>query len=255
MAAIKTRPPPSCGLIAHIVPSLLQAAELTKSTSKARTLGKLRKGGAKTSAPPKRIGRPRGQGVSQQRILAIATKMFADRGYAALSIRDIAAASQLNIPSIYHFFGGKENLYRSCCTAAFASVSAKLGESLVSAPGPRARIKAFAVMLCEVLLENREFRRLLLQEIIMRDESRHFEELSTNFFLPEFRALVGEIAALEGERDAAEQAFSVYALTFGLILLRRTFAVAGVDQAAASSPVSLAERVLGIVLPRQKWNT
>jgi TetR/AcrR family transcriptional regulator len=204
-------------------------------------------------APSKRRGRPPGKGVSRQHILDIATKMFADQGYAALSIRDIAAAAKLNIPSIYHFFGGKENLYRSCCNAAFASISATLSASLVAVPKPKARIKNFAVTLCEVLLEKRDFRRLLLQEIIMRDESRHFEELSTNFFLPEFRMLMGEIAALEGKRNAAEQAFSVYALTFGLILLRRTFAVAGADQTAKFSKVLLAERVLNIVLPRHDW--
>jgi AcrR family transcriptional regulator len=205
--------------------------------------------------PSKPLGRPRGKGVSKQRILSIATKMFADRGYAALSIRDIAAASQLNIPSIYHFFGGKENLYYSCCTAAFSTIAAKLSASLASILGPKARIKHFTISLCEVLLENRDFRRLLLQEIIMRDESRHFDELSMNFFLPEFRMLVSEIAALESKQDAVEQAFSVYALTFGLVLLRQTFEVAVVDQAAASSPLHLAERVLGIVLPRQKWNS
>jgi TetR/AcrR family transcriptional regulator len=179
--------------------------------------------------------------------------MFADRGYAALSMRDIAAAAGLNMPSIYHFFGGKENLYRSCCNAAFASISGALGASLKAPASPKARIKDFAVTLCQVLLENRDFRRLLLQEIIMRDESRHFEELSTNFFLPEFRALVDEIAALDGKGDAAEQAFSVYALTFGLILLRRTFAVAGADGTSAFSPPRLAERVLDIVLPRHRW--
>ena len=162
--------------------------------------GKRRNSPAEAAAPAraKRKGRPPGKGLSQQRILDIATRMFADQGYAALSIRDIAAASRLNIPSIYHFFGGKENLYRRCCNAAFASISATLGASLVSAPEPKARIKNFTVSLCEVLLENREFRRLLMQEIIMRDESRHFEEISTNFFLPEFHALVGEITALEG---------------------------------------------------------
>lgn len=201
------------------------------------------------------MGRPRGTGASRDKILSIATRLFADRGYAALSIRDIAAATQLNIPSIYHFFGGKQNLYRSCCNAVFAGTSARLAASLASGPDPKTRIKNFEVELCQVLLENRDFRRLLLQEIIMRDESRHFEELSTNFFLPEFRALVREIAALEGEGDAAEHAFSIYALTFGLILLRQTFSVAGVDPTTATSPLELAERVLAAALPAQKWWT
>jgi AcrR family transcriptional regulator len=180
--------------------------------------------------------------------------LFADQGFAALSMRDIAGASQLNVPSIYHFFGGKENLYYSCCSAEFSAVAGKLNASLVSPPNPKARIRTFTVNLCEVLLESRDFRRLLLQEIIVRDGSRHFDELSTQFFLPEFRLLVGEIAALEGRKEAVEHAFSIYALTFGLILLRQTFEVAGVNKAKNSSPVRLAERVLGIALPKYKWS-
>jgi hypothetical protein len=103
------------------------------------------------------------------------------------------------------------------------------------------------------LLTDRDFRRLLLQEIILRDESRHFEHISKNYFLPEFRLLTAEIAGLEGAADAADHAFSIYALTFGLVLLRRTFEVAGRARERASSPERLAERVLAIVLPRQRW--
>jgi AcrR family transcriptional regulator len=215
---------------------------------------KARKTTARSAPPAKTKGRPRGKGVSKQRILEIATKMFADQGFAALSMRDIAAASDLNVPSIYHFFEGKEHLYQSCCTREFAAVAATLRAHLQSAGGPKARIKGFTVGLCEALLESREWRRLLLQEIIMRDESRHFDALSTDYFLPEFRLLVEEIALLEGKRDAAEHALSIYALTFGLVLLRRTFEVAGVTQARSFSPARLAQRVLDNVLPAQSWD-
>lgn len=43
-------------------------------------------------------------------ILAAAEQLFADRGYAGTSVRDIVRASNTSPPSLYHFFGSKENL-------------------------------------------------------------------------------------------------------------------------------------------------
>ena len=195
----------------------------------------------------------RRRGFSKEKILAIGTRLFAEQGYSALSIRDIAAACKVNIPSIYHFFGGKENLYDACCDAAFANSAAKLNSSLVAVTGAKARVRQFTITLSEILLENQDFRRLLLHEIIMRDESRHYDQLTTHFFVKEFRMLVNEIAELDGAAQASEHAFSIYALTFGLIILQRIAEVARVDASPALNFTQLAERVLSIVLPHQNW--
>jgi AcrR family transcriptional regulator len=203
----------------------------------------------KTAARPRR-------GYSKEKILGVATKMFADAGYSAVSIRDIAAACKLSIPSIYHFFGDKEALFSSCCSAIFAAAAQRLHESLMSARGPKATVKQFTITLCEILLQDVDFRRLLQREIL-RDERRQFDELTTHFFVEEFSLLVKEIAELETSdvESAKERAFSIYALTFGLIQLRRTAEVAGIDKSSKLTPVHLAERVLSIVLPHIKWHT
>jgi AcrR family transcriptional regulator len=202
----------------------------------------------------KALGRPR-RGQSKAKILEIATKMFADEGYSAVSIRDIATACKLSIPSIYHFFGDKEALFASCCAAIFAKAAQRLHASLVSARGPKATVKQFTIALSEILLDDADFRRLLQREIL-RDERRQFEDLTTHFFVEEFSLLVKEIAELENLdlQAAREHAFSIYALTFGLIQLRRTAEVAGIDKSTKLNASHLAERVLGIVLPHIKWH-
>lgn len=43
-------------------------------------------------------------------ILDAAEKLFAERGFAGTSVRDIVRASDSSPPSLYHFFGSKENL-------------------------------------------------------------------------------------------------------------------------------------------------
>jgi TetR/AcrR family transcriptional regulator len=43
-------------------------------------------------------------------ILETAERLFAERGFAATSVRDIVGAADTSAPSLYHFFGSKENL-------------------------------------------------------------------------------------------------------------------------------------------------
>lgn len=43
-------------------------------------------------------------------ILEAAERLFAERGFAATSVRDIVGEAGTSAPSLYHFFGSKENL-------------------------------------------------------------------------------------------------------------------------------------------------
>jgi AcrR family transcriptional regulator len=43
-------------------------------------------------------------------ILEAAERLFAERGFAATSVRDIVAEAGISAPSLYHFFGSKEKL-------------------------------------------------------------------------------------------------------------------------------------------------
>jgi AcrR family transcriptional regulator len=43
-------------------------------------------------------------------ILGTAERLFAERGFAATSVRDIVGEAGTSAPSLYHFFGSKENL-------------------------------------------------------------------------------------------------------------------------------------------------
>ncbi len=57
---------------------------------------------------------PRAEGVeSRQRLLHAALRLFAERGFAKTSIRDIALAAQTNVAAISYYFGDKKQLY--CC--------------------------------------------------------------------------------------------------------------------------------------------
>ncbi len=82
------------------------------------------------SAPP---ARRRDAARSRQAILDAAEQLFAERGYEATTMAEIASASRLSVGTPAYFFETKQDLYRAVLSRAFAEMadlirSARLGE-------------------------------------------------------------------------------------------------------------------------------
>jgi AcrR family transcriptional regulator len=66
--------------------------------------------GSRPAAPRK----PRSDGVeARERLVGVALRLFAGKGYAKTSTREIAQAAGVNIAAISYYFGDKEGLYRA----------------------------------------------------------------------------------------------------------------------------------------------
>jgi len=61
----------------------------------------------------------------EQQVLEVARTMFAERGYANVTMDDVAAAVGVTKPLLYTYFGNKERLYAACMEPA--------GEALLEA--------------------------------------------------------------------------------------------------------------------------
>ena len=48
---------------------------------------------------------------ASQRLLAAAEQLFADKGFAAVSVRDIRTLAECNVAAVNYHFGSKDNLY------------------------------------------------------------------------------------------------------------------------------------------------
>jgi AcrR family transcriptional regulator len=55
---------------------------------------------------------------SSDRILLSALELFASKGYDATSVREICEAAGITKPTLYHFFGSKEGVYRALVDGA-----------------------------------------------------------------------------------------------------------------------------------------
>ena len=55
---------------------------------------------------------------SNDRILQKALELFSDKGYDATSVREICEAAGVTKPTLYHFYGSKEGVYRAIVEGA-----------------------------------------------------------------------------------------------------------------------------------------
>lgn len=63
---------------------------------------------------------------SNDRILQKALGLFSEKGYDATSVREICEAAGITKPTLYHFYGSKEGVYRAIVDGALARFQADL---------------------------------------------------------------------------------------------------------------------------------
>jgi AcrR family transcriptional regulator len=71
-----------------------------------------------------------------EQTLAAAHVLFAERGYAAVKMDDIAAAVGVTKPLLYNYFGNKERLYVACMERAGDTLTATVAEAVAGSASP-----------------------------------------------------------------------------------------------------------------------
>ncbi|TYB49721.1 TetR/AcrR family transcriptional regulator [Actinomadura chibensis] len=84
---------------------------------------------------------PRGRATRDQ-LVAIATRLFAERGYEGASIGAVLDESGLSKGALYHHFDGKDALFAAVLESVEADISRKLARAAADAPDPRAALHA-----------------------------------------------------------------------------------------------------------------
>ncbi|WNM43139.1 TetR/AcrR family transcriptional regulator [Micromonospora halotolerans] len=73
--------------------------------------------------PRRRPGRPRrgDERPTRELVLAAATALFAEHGFDAVGLRDVAAAAGVDVATVAHHTGTKAELYDACFARVFAA--------------------------------------------------------------------------------------------------------------------------------------
>lgn len=104
--------------------------------------------------------------ATRDAILDAAIRCFASRGYAATTIKDLAAEAQVNSALLYYYFVDKQSLYRETLRHIAERLSENAGRRLDEDMLPDEAIRRFVTQQAEFLIANPHVPRLLLREML-----------------------------------------------------------------------------------------
>jgi len=73
--------------------------------------------------------------ATRQRILDSALTLFAQRGHAGSSVRNIAGSAGVSLAMVHHYFGSKDALYNACVDRMYADLARLWDQSQVDLSG------------------------------------------------------------------------------------------------------------------------
>lgn len=120
-------------------------------------------------------------GGTSTRILDAAEKLFADAGFAGVSVREIAGAVGLNQASIYNHFSSKRALYEAVLDRGFTPLRDTLAAAALSLDDPDAGDRLLEE-LAEQMWRSPNLPRLIQREIL--DDGEYLERLSEQWLRP-----------------------------------------------------------------------
>jgi TetR/AcrR family transcriptional regulator len=98
---------------------------------------------------------------ARERLLREATRIFAAKGYAATTVRDLLRAAGVTAPSLYYHFGNKEGVFLALVREGVQKFEASLGESLGEAESAAGRIRVYCRAIAAVRREHPELVRIV----------------------------------------------------------------------------------------------
>lgn len=102
---------------------------------------------------------------ARRRILDVASRLFAERGFHGIAMREIAEAAQLSKAALYYHFADKEQLFLAILHDDLAELVALVQQAQQHAPTTRAQIEYLAYGLVARAPEQQATLRLANQEL------------------------------------------------------------------------------------------
>ncbi len=101
-------------------------------------------------------------------MLTAARELFAERGYSAVTMDDVAAAAGITKPLLYNYFGNKERLYLACMQPAGEALVATVVRAVAGTTNAAEALDAGLRSFFAFLAEDRAAWRVLFDETLPR---------------------------------------------------------------------------------------
>ena len=185
-------------------------------------------------------------------MLEVAARLFASKGFKAVSTREIARTCGVTMSGLYHHFGSKRGLYVRAHMQEFGRSSARLEAAIRTGATAEERLASFAVELCRVLSEPGPLFKMVARHWLEGDPDivRYLAQATVP---AQFGQVRGAITAIAPERSATAIALGIYSLVHGLITLRPFEDSLPWRSGISREPEAMAAFVLTSLLPEIDW--
>jgi TetR/AcrR family transcriptional regulator len=119
---------------------------------------------------PKKKKRTRSPEEVRQKIMVAAEELFAEKGFAATSIREISARAGVNSAMIYYYFEDKQGLYRSIVDFCSNETYRMLLRAFKGRRDPAEQLKEFCVEYARAHYLNRDIVKIIHREMFSNGE-------------------------------------------------------------------------------------
>jgi len=100
-------------------------------------------------------------GEARERLLSGATALFASKGYAATTVREIVERAGVTKPVLYYYFRSKEGIYLDLMREPFGKFTALVEETVLEAGSARERLFRLSLMAYDIFVENLDTARVM----------------------------------------------------------------------------------------------
>ena len=118
--------------------------------------------------------------AARDSLLDAAERRFARQGFAATTIKDIAAEAQCNSALLYYYFANKEDLYHAVLRRRITGLAAEIGPALMAPVPPAESIRRFVQAYVGFLLLHPELPSLMQREVLDHAAAHALPEIRAN---------------------------------------------------------------------------
>lgn len=163
--------------------------------------------------------------LTRERILDIAEVLFAQKGFQAVSVREITTAASCNLAAVNYHFGNKENLYLEVFRCRWVPRARRVQESFRKSLAendrlsPSAVVQALAQAFVEGPLSDEErLRHSQLMSREMTQPTEAFEQVAEELIRPFFKEVAQRLgSALDHEMNEEQILLDIFSI-FAMVL-------------------------------------
>lgn len=123
--------------------------------------------------------------MSKERILKVAQKTFAKKGFKATTTQEIADKAKVNKAMIYYYFRSKDNLYLEVLKNFFNKISSSFSDDSLMSLTPPEKFKLFMSEYLDIISKNKEMPSFILQCFLSR--KKHVLHVLKELILPLYK--------------------------------------------------------------------